>query len=1165
MARVVQKPWRPDEHQRSGVAVEWTVARGLLPPRHPPASRSLWTIALALALVGSALVTLPPVAAEATGSLAPPHQDVGVDTNSDRFYNYLRIDVRIEVTQAGRFSVLVRLNDPLDLAELTNSSTSAYLSPGYATVQVFLNGPDIYNGFVDGPYYAHITLKSEYGTVLSVGTHTTAAYKYTDFQPYAIRFVSPVSERTVDNDTDGLYDWLTLTLTLDVTTEDNYVVSSRLVDQTYKIREDWRTAAHLLPGRTSVTQYFLGYPLRLANASGPYLVTNDIYDGRGVQVDFLLYTTAAYSSSSFEGPPVTLAPPHSEWALDTDGDGLYSALQVNVSLLVDRTETVVLSGELRSGDGALLIETLEVRPTLGAGHATVALYFAGPIIYSKAVNGPYQVRLRVEDLAGRILSEGLYSTQSYKYTQFESRSLQLKAPHADAGIDADGDGLYEVLRLSVYVSVEIAGTYRFSAILWDGSMALRISEASRDVSLGTGLQAVPLDFQGSVISASGIDGPYRVTINVHDAATGTLLDSGGHRTKGYLASLFESGVTGTIQGIAREHTLDTESSPDGYANILRLYISVNVGLASRYRLEGNLSAGGAKLSSSATTASLPAGASELELSFSGWELRAGARDGPFAVALSLTGLNSTAALLLDTTALTTLPYAVSAFQPAGGATVSGRVLSSDLGKPLAQAEVWAVNYSNAFSRRAFADDQGNFVLSLFPATYRLVVDHKDGQARASALTVSGDSTMNFTLSSPFPNTLETRAVWQTWIDLNIFVRYVLTQDAAALRLRLDWDLGDRDGIVEASEEDAMPALPTAPAREALEAGATDNYLLVNAAPYVSQGPLLYQDDILGSAISDTTPSFEMRRAFRMNFSMSSPPKVDVFVRVLSDTPDWNRRDLLFLPGSYRFVSYTASDWVYVYARRSPYTVDPQQDPNASGTPTSDYVDILLYRNAYAVLTTPSSPSGLSAKLQGRDVSLEWVPPSTNMDGSRISNLAGYHVYRSSSSGSGYVRVDSVLVMTTSLLDVAPPSGTYYYVVTAVNTDGRESAWSNEVNVTVFASAAGGSGVDTVTGPPLLDSGALSLALLAVAIAAAIAAKVSLPRRFGKRGALVAKNQPHGPLQSAATGIENDIHGTERASECAKSQQSILAKETMVSQIATAPLEPYGTAGEEEQG
>ena len=62
-----------------------------------------------------------------------------------------------------------------------------------------------------------------------------------------------------------------------------------------------------------------------------------------------------------------------------------------------------------------------------------------------------------------------------------------------------------------------------------------------------------------------------------------------------------------------------------------------------------------------------------------------------------------------------------------------------------------------------------------------------------------------------------------------------------------------------------------------------------------------------------------------------------------------------------------------------------------------------------------------------------------------SAVSGYNVYRSTVSGSSYAKINSSLVAVLSYTDSTVQSGTtYFYVATAVDSSGRESANSNEV-------------------------------------------------------------------------------------------------------------------------
>jgi hypothetical protein len=75
------------------------------------------------------------------------------------------------------------------------------------------------------------------------------------------------------------------------------------------------------------------------------------------------------------------------------------------------------------------------------------------------------------------------------------------------------------------------------------------------------------------------------------------------------------------------------------------------------------------------------------------------------------------------------------------------------------------------------------------------------------------------------------------------------------------------------------------------------------------------------------------------------------------------------------------------------------------------------------------------------VTLAWDPGS--------SSVAGYHIYRGGAPGGPYSRISDSLVGSVNYLDTDIDSGRrYWYVVTAVRTDGSESSYSNEVTVEI---------------------------------------------------------------------------------------------------------------------
>jgi len=86
-----------------------------------------------------------------------------------------------------------------------------------------------------------------------------------------------------------------------------------------------------------------------------------------------------------------------------------------------------------------------------------------------------------------------------------------------------------------------------------------------------------------------------------------------------------------------------------------------------------------------------------------------------------------------------------------------------------------------------------------------------------------------------------------------------------------------------------------------------------------------------------------------------------------------------------------------------------------------------------------------------DVSLSWDAPTTNEDGTPLTDLAGYTVYYGIESANYTENIDVGNVLTYTVTNLS--DGTYYFAVTAYDTSGNESDYSNEVNESIVIAPA----------------------------------------------------------------------------------------------------------------
>ncbi len=78
--------------------------------------------------------------------------------------------------------------------------------------------------------------------------------------------------------------------------------------------------------------------------------------------------------------------------------------------------------------------------------------------------------------------------------------------------------------------------------------------------------------------------------------------------------------------------------------------------------------------------------------------------------------------------------------------------------------------------------------------------------------------------------------------------------------------------------------------------------------------------------------------------------------------------------------------------------------------------------------------------------LSWTAPTTNEDGTPLTDLAGFKLYYSKTAGTYTAFMN--LKPDTTAYTISLPDGTWYFAVTAYNESKTESSYSNEVSKTI---------------------------------------------------------------------------------------------------------------------
>jgi hypothetical protein len=77
------------------------------------------------------------------------------------------------------------------------------------------------------------------------------------------------------------------------------------------------------------------------------------------------------------------------------------------------------------------------------------------------------------------------------------------------------------------------------------------------------------------------------------------------------------------------------------------------------------------------------------------------------------------------------------------------------------------------------------------------------------------------------------------------------------------------------------------------------------------------------------------------------------------------------------------------------------------------------------------------------ITMRWDAPERNVDGSHVTDLAGFDLYYGTASGA-YEAIEHIADAGATSHTLTLPSGTYFFALTATDRDGNESGFSNEI-------------------------------------------------------------------------------------------------------------------------
>jgi hypothetical protein len=161
--------------------------------------------------------------------------------------------------------------------------------------------------------------------------------------------------------------------------------------------------------------------------NGPYdLKYLVLYDENGTLMDTLnyAYTTSAYNYTDFQYL-VLLTGVYSDYGTDTDGDGLYNYLTVDIGAKVAADGNCFIYARLMDINETEIVWASNVTFLYANQTQTIQLNFDGKFIHENMVDGPYYVRdvyiYHQGDPTQSDYVYDAYTTNAYNYTEFQPK------------------------------------------------------------------------------------------------------------------------------------------------------------------------------------------------------------------------------------------------------------------------------------------------------------------------------------------------------------------------------------------------------------------------------------------------------------------------------------------------------------------------------------------------------------------------------------------------------------------------------------------------------------------------------------------------------------------------------------------------------------------------
>ncbi|MFX0085601.1 MAG: NosD domain-containing protein [Candidatus Hodarchaeota archaeon] len=402
------------------------------------------------------------------------YNDWGHDNDVDLRYNLLVIGVEINVNRIEtyylRFYLRLWLNTIKGDVPFYRER-EVFQTEGIQIHEIDFDVSGLYSQQLNTSYVvSKIRIESREHQNLGEArfSHITRTYNYTEFDPPEAFLTGNYNDRGIDTDANGLINQLIIEVEVNVSEPDIYFVDITL-KSTEENRNFYSSAeAHLEVGTYNFSFSFEGSKFYSLRANTSYRISYIVFGKFGFAPTINNpYITRVYNYTEFEPPAAYIKGILNDWGQDTDGDGLFNQLILDVEINVTVTGSYIIWIYLESTvEYELYSGEVEDYLTIGIHKLAIPIDISS---YIFQLNTSYKLADRntntwIADQTSNVIDEAYvpYITRVYNYTEFDGPGAILTGNYYDRGLDTNGDGRFDKFVIDVEVNFTTPGDYQIN-------------------------------------------------------------------------------------------------------------------------------------------------------------------------------------------------------------------------------------------------------------------------------------------------------------------------------------------------------------------------------------------------------------------------------------------------------------------------------------------------------------------------------------------------------------------------------------------------------------------------------------------------------------------------------------------------------------------------------